>query len=94
MTILEIAKECGLADYRGHIKNQAELEAFAAAVLEDYKAKLVPVGWIVDGSYYDGDISKYKPNGNLVKDNAVDYLCEVIKDLPIGTKVYALGETK
>jgi hypothetical protein len=32
MNILDLAKECGLSDYRGLIENQDEIIAFAAAL--------------------------------------------------------------
>lgn len=48
-----------------------------------------PVAVVADASYYDGKVSQYKPNGNLVKEHGLDYHTEDIKKLPIGTKLFA-----
>ena len=69
MNILELAKECGfkLIEFNGSKHTDitsctpvftVELTRFAAAVIEDYKASLVPVAYERKGvMYFEDDIS-------------------------------------
>ena len=55
MNILELAKECRFTptDRMGYYyAGIGDIEAFAAAVIEDYKASLVPVAWYCGGDAY------------------------------------------
>ena len=83
MNILEIAKECGfkLIEFNGSKHTDVtsctpvftvELTRFAAAVIEDYKASLVPVAWVTKGTselflFTDADatgVFRYGRHGN------------------------------
>lgn len=69
MNILELAKECGAAPLfcKTHeewaLTGNKKIEKFAHAVIEDYKAELVPVAWIVLDMHGDKYLSFEQPNG-------------------------------
>ena len=91
MNILEIAKECDADDYNYDVELQHSecyefthdpLQAFAQAVIADYKASLVPVAY-----------RTYDRNGWF---NISPNLEEAMRDFPTKehTPLYALGGTK
>jgi hypothetical protein len=64
MNIIELAKKCGfdisegevlVGDYGNVNTITKELEAFATAIIENYKAGLVPVAYEFKGRYFDPD---------------------------------------
>ena len=89
MNILEIAKECGAETHdvgkrEGYLNqlritfDKSQLEAFAAAVIEDYKKSLVPVAFMW-------------ANGSCNKINSYVYKH---KEPVINLYALPLGETK
>ena len=79
MNIIELAKECNLyATENSYTLYTKELEAFATAAIENYKAGLVPVAYGVTGN--DGKVFFLKATITL--------------DGHTSTPLYALGETK
>ncbi len=80
MSIIELAKEHGIHVFNNPEDGIKQLEAFATAIIENYKAGLVPVGEIAN------DARTGHSYNILFYSNSVS----------IGTKLYALplGETK
>lgn len=100
--IPELAKECGVigTDYKKTPLNVCdknynftldELEALCKAYMQDRLSELQDVAIVDDASYYDGKTSTYKPNGNLVKQHALDYDTQRITEIPIGTCIYDIS---
>ena len=85
MNIIELAKEMlqrkVYLGAMGFECTDAQLEAFATAITENYKAGLVPVSFTWD----DDGVDKYT--------NDTDYVGSLSKHIFI-TPLYALGETK
>ena len=76
MNILKLAKECEII-----FDTSEQIEAFAQAVIEDYKASLVPVAHI--------DITKRK----VILDDTFVFKTPTIAVMD-DIQLYALGETK
>jgi hypothetical protein len=82
MNIIELAKEHNIHVYNNPEDGIKQLEAFATAIIEDYKTGLVPVA-VVDEVAEDLHHGNYIFNGKFIGDK-----------LPVNTKLYELGETK
>ena len=61
MNIIELAKECGMISSTSYYKDMEckvlhyrnnELQAFATAIIENYKASLVPVAYARNGHLF------------------------------------------
>ena len=64
MNLLELAKEHGVVTVLGYgdamLDHKTKLQSFAQAVIEDYKASLVPVAWMQrQGDYFENEQDEY-----------------------------------
>ena len=64
MNTIKLAKECGVQDNMETVGFMScthdQLEAFAQAVIEEYKASLVPVAWMQrQGDYFENEQDEY-----------------------------------
>lgn len=83
MNILELAKAHGIHVYNNPVDGLDQLQSFAQAVIEEYKASLVPVAWM---ELYKGEPNNLDFNRVKLREYPVEFYA--IKPL------YALGKTK